>query len=79
MSVLRHVFGSRAWIRALVILISLCGLLVLIFAFKLSKPTHPMLSHDEYTNHRLIEAIEFLEESKRWNAEFNTLIENFSK
>lgn len=77
MSVLRQVLGLSAWVRALVIFILLWGLLVLIFASKLSGPNHSAQSYDDYTNHRLNEAIEFLEETKRRNSEFKQLIETF--
>ncbi|XP_031629119.1 alpha-(1,6)-fucosyltransferase [Contarinia nasturtii] len=77
MSVLRQVLGLSAWIRALVIFVLLWGLLVLIFASKLSGPNASSLSNEDYTNHRLNQAIEFLEESKRRNSELKQLIDEF--
>lgn len=77
MSVLRQVLGLSAWVRALVIFILLWGLLVLIFASKLNGPNHSALSYDDYTNQRLNEAIEYLEETKRRNSEFKQMIDTF--
>lgn len=77
MSVLRQVLGLSAWIRALVIFVLLWGLLVLIFASKLNGPNSSALSNEDYTNHRLNQAIEFLEESKRRNSELKQLIDEF--
>lgn len=77
MSVLRQVLGLSAWVRALVIFVLLWGLLVLIFASKLSGPNTSSLSNEDYTNHRLNQAIEFLEESKRRNSELKQLIDEF--
>lgn len=77
MSVLRQVLGLSAWIRALVIFVLLWGLLVLIFASKLNGPNTSALSNEDYTNHRLNQAIEFLEESKRRNSELKQLIDEY--
>lgn len=77
MSVLRQVLGLSAWVRALVIFVLIWGLLVLIFASKLSGPNHSALSYDDYTNQRLNEAIEYLEETKRRNSEFKQMIDTF--
>lgn len=77
MSMLRQVLGLSAWIRALVIFVLLWGLLVLIFASKLNGPNLSALSNEDYANHRLNQAIEYLEESKRRNAELKQLIDNF--
>lgn len=78
MSVLRQVFGLSAWARVLVIFALLWGLLVLIFASKLNAPNgNSALSGEDYTNRRLNQAIEYLEESKRRNNELKQLIDEF--
>lgn len=76
MSVLRQVLGLSPWVRALVIFVLVWGILVLIFASKLNGPSGA-LSNEDYTNHRLNQAIEYLEESKRRNAELKQLIDEF--
>lgn len=78
MSLLRQVFGLSAWVRVLVIFVLLWGLLVLIFASKLSASNNnAVLSNEDFTNRRLSQAIEYLEESKRRNNELKQLIDDF--
>lgn len=77
MSVLRQLLGLSSWVRALVLFVLLWGLLVLIFASKLNGPNGSSLASEEYTNHRLNQAIDYLEESKRRNIELKLLIDEF--
>lgn len=77
MSVLRQALGLNSWVRALVLFVLLWGLLVLLFASKLNGPTGTSQANEEYTNHRLNQAIEYLEESKRRNSELKQIIDEF--
>lgn len=79
MTVLRigSMLGISSWVRALVLFVLLWGFLLLIFAFKLNGPNGSSLASEEYTNHRLNQAIEYLEESKKRNSELKQLIDEF--
>lgn len=77
MSVVRQILALSTWARVLVIFVLLWGLLVLIFASKLNTPNSLTASNDDtFFEHRLNQAIEFLEESKRRNIELKRLIDN---
>lgn len=78
MSMLRQALGFSSWVRALVIFVLLWGILVLIFASKLNGPMgNTLIVNEEYTNHRLNQAIDYLEESKQRNIELKQLIDEF--
>lgn len=79
MTFLRQLMGLSTWVRVLVIFAFLWGILVLIFASKLNTPTgsSAALNDAEYTNRRLNQAIEYLEQSRKRNAELKQLIDEY--
>lgn len=79
MTVLRQLMGLSTWVRVLVIFAFLWGILVLIFASKLNTPngSSSALSDPDYTNRRLNQAIEYLEQSRKRNAELKQLIDEY--
>lgn len=74
MSFFRQFMGMSVWIRVLIIFVLLWGFLVFIFASKLNAPN---LSDTDYTMKRLNQAIAFLEQSKKKNAELKALIDEY--
>lgn len=73
---LRQVSGLGTWARVLVIFLFAWGLLVLIFASKLNGP-YSSVSDFDYATKRLNQAIEYVEQSKKRNAEIKTLIDAY--
>ncbi|KAJ6636091.1 Alpha-(1,6)-fucosyltransferase [Pseudolycoriella hygida] len=74
MSLFRQFTGMSVYTRVLVFFVLLWGFLVFIFASKLNTPT---VSDSEYTMKRLNQAITFLEDSKKRNAELKALIDEY--
>lgn len=80
MTVFRHLLGLSTWARILVIFVFVWAVFVLIFASKLNVPNNNVSTLDsEYTNRRLNQAIDYLEQSKRRNAELKQLIDEYLK
>lgn len=79
MSVVRQLMGSNTWTRVLGIFALLWCILVLIFVSKLNTTSgnSSALTDTEYTNRRLNQAIEYLEQSRKRNAELKKLIEDY--
>lgn len=74
MSFFRQFMGMSVWIRVLIIFVLLWGFLVFIFASKLNTPN---VSDSDYTMKRLNQAITYLEQSKKKNAELKALIDEY--
>lgn len=66
--------AMSVWIRVLIIFVLLWGFLVFIFASKLSAPN---VSDSDYTMKRLNQAIAFMDQSKKRNAELKALIDEY--
>lgn len=66
--------GLSTWVRVLVLFVFLWGLLVFIFASKLSSP---LASESGYTMKRLNFALSYMEQSKQRNIELKELIDEF--
>lgn len=79
MTVLRQVMGLSKWARILVVFVFLWGILVLIFASKLNTPygSDQSISDAEYTNKRLNQAIDYLEQSRKRNDKLKQLIDEY--
>ncbi|KAG4070622.1 hypothetical protein HA402_013542 [Bradysia odoriphaga] len=74
MSFFRQFMAMSVWIRVLIIFVLLWGFLVFIFASKLSAPN---VSDSDYTMKRLNQAIAFMDQSKKRNAELKALIDEY--
>lgn len=79
MTFIRQLMGLSTWVRVLVIFAFLWGILVLIFASKLNAPNAAgsALGDADHTNRRLNQAIEYLEQSRKRNAELKQLIDDY--
>lgn len=77
MAFLRQLNGMSTWTRILLIFAFLWGILVFIFASKLNASNDRSASaiDSEYVNRRLNQAIDYLEQSRKRNAELKSLIE----
>lgn len=78
---MRQLKGMSTWTRVLIIFAFLWGVLVLIFASKLNTTgNQSSLQIDaEYTKRRLNQAIDYLEQSRKQNAELKQLIDVYIK
>lgn len=80
MALVRQLKGMSTWTRVLLIFAFLWGILVLIFASKLNASGNTTMQIDvEHTKRRLNEAIDFLEQSRKRNAELKQLIDVYMK